>query len=117
MAELEGCAPARPVAELSGPPDDIAFPAPDTELGNTPATPNTSLTLPFFHGLVTDVVCSSIALCCCYLRLRALLQSTPSQLLFAAILLCASSQCTLLPITQFIMSFTLEMRLGESGCT
>lgn len=33
VAELEGCAPARPVAELSGPPDDIAFPAPDTELG------------------------------------------------------------------------------------
>lgn len=27
LPELEGCPPARPVAELSGPPDDIAFPA------------------------------------------------------------------------------------------
>ncbi len=36
LPELEGCPPARPVAELSGPPDDIAFPAPagaDTEPG------------------------------------------------------------------------------------
>ncbi len=36
LPELEGCPIARPVAELSGPPDDIAFPAPagaDTEPG------------------------------------------------------------------------------------
>lgn len=36
LPELQGCPPARPVAELSGPPDDIAFPAPagaDTEPG------------------------------------------------------------------------------------
>ena len=39
LPELEGCPPARPVAELSGPPDDIAFPAPagaDTEPGEVP---------------------------------------------------------------------------------
>ncbi len=37
LPELEGCPIARPVAELSGPPDDIAFPAPagaDTEPGD-----------------------------------------------------------------------------------
>ena len=31
--QLDGCPPARPVAELSGPPDDLAFPPPDTEIG------------------------------------------------------------------------------------
>lgn len=31
--QLEGCLPARPVAELSGPPDDLAFPPLDTEIG------------------------------------------------------------------------------------
>ena len=33
MPEVEGCPPARPVAELSGPPDDIAFPAADPAQG------------------------------------------------------------------------------------
>ena len=33
MPEVEGCPLARPVADLAGPPDDIAFPAPDSELG------------------------------------------------------------------------------------
>lgn len=40
LPELEGCPPARPVAELSGPPDNIAFPAPagaDTEPGEVHA--------------------------------------------------------------------------------
>lgn len=31
--EVEGCPTARAVAELSGPPDDLAFPLPDTEIG------------------------------------------------------------------------------------
>lgn len=31
--QLDGYPPARPVAELSGPPDDLAFPPPDTEIG------------------------------------------------------------------------------------
>lgn len=31
--QVEGCPPARAVAELSGPPDDLAFPLPDTEIG------------------------------------------------------------------------------------
>ncbi|KAL3157668.1 hypothetical protein ABBQ32_012107 [Trebouxia sp. C0010 RCD-2024] len=31
--QLDGYPPARPVAELSGPPDDLAFPPPDTETG------------------------------------------------------------------------------------
>ena len=38
--QVDGCPPACPVAELAGPPDDLAFPAPDTEIGTSHAQHN-----------------------------------------------------------------------------
>ena len=36
--QIDGCPPACPVAELAGPPDDLAFPAPDAEIGTSRCT-------------------------------------------------------------------------------
>ena len=30
---IDGCPTARPVAELAGPPEDLAFPVPESEIG------------------------------------------------------------------------------------